>query len=196
MMSFQMFLLTLNRFHTFFWYFCGWLWANEYWLVNNFSITFKRELHKIAKRTQTICRLLPTNCLSAFDHFVGLALKRLSTFRKLNLKFPATYFQWLCAWLNLLFRSFSQNLLTLSWRRPLSYRNQFIDLLRTGFHMITASVKKELKMHLSSKQVKEVKYIIFMAYVSMKFLKTSRIWKFLKYRVSSTVQTLQMSLHL
>ena len=29
------------------------------------------------KHTQTIRRLLPTNCLSVFDHFVGLALKRL-----------------------------------------------------------------------------------------------------------------------
>ena len=27
--------------------------------------------------TQTICWLLPTNYLSVFDHFVGLALKRL-----------------------------------------------------------------------------------------------------------------------
>ena len=29
------------------------------------------------KHTQTIRRLLPTNCLSVFDHFVGLALKGL-----------------------------------------------------------------------------------------------------------------------
>ena len=31
----------------------------------------------MVKRTQTIRRLLPTNCLSLFDHFVGLALKGL-----------------------------------------------------------------------------------------------------------------------
>ena len=29
----------------------------------------------MAKHTQTIRRLLPTNCFSVFDHFVGLALK-------------------------------------------------------------------------------------------------------------------------
>ena len=29
------------------------------------------------KHTQTIRRLLPTNCLSVFDHFVGLGLKGL-----------------------------------------------------------------------------------------------------------------------
>ena len=29
----------------------------------------------MVKHTQTIRRLLPTNCLSVFDHFVGLALK-------------------------------------------------------------------------------------------------------------------------
>ena len=31
----------------------------------------------MVKHTQTIRRLLPTNCLSVFDHFVGLALKEL-----------------------------------------------------------------------------------------------------------------------
>ena len=31
------------------------------------------------KQTQTILRLLPTNCLSVFDHFVGFARKGLET---------------------------------------------------------------------------------------------------------------------
>ena len=34
----------------------------------------------MVKHTQTICRLLATNCLSVFDHFVGLALKGLQNF--------------------------------------------------------------------------------------------------------------------
>ena len=49
-----------------------------------------------------------------------------------------------------------KHLLTLSWRKPLSYRNQSIDLrrksgfymdlvLRTGFYILTVSVMKELK---------------------------------------------------
>ena len=38
---------------------------------------FKRQPHKMVKHTQTIRRLLPTNYLSMFGHFVGLALKRL-----------------------------------------------------------------------------------------------------------------------
>ena len=29
----------------------------------------------MVKHAQTICWLLPTNCLSGFDHFVGLVLK-------------------------------------------------------------------------------------------------------------------------
>ena len=48
------------------------------------ALTFKRQPQKMAKHTQTIRRHfadkmfeLPTNCLSAFDHFVGLALKGL-----------------------------------------------------------------------------------------------------------------------
>ena len=36
--------------------------------------------HKMVKHTQTICRLLQANCLSVFDHFVGLALKGLRDF--------------------------------------------------------------------------------------------------------------------
>ena len=32
---------------------------------------------KMVKHTRTIHLLLPTNCLSVFDHFVGLALKGL-----------------------------------------------------------------------------------------------------------------------
>ena len=31
----------------------------------------------MVRHTQTIRRLLPTNCLSVFDHFVGLVLKGL-----------------------------------------------------------------------------------------------------------------------
>ena len=31
----------------------------------------------MVKHTDTIWRLSPTNCVSVFDHFVGLALKRL-----------------------------------------------------------------------------------------------------------------------
>ena len=38
---------------------------------------FKLQPHKMVKHTQTIRRQQPTNCLSVFDHFVGLALKRL-----------------------------------------------------------------------------------------------------------------------
>ena len=32
----------------------------------------------MVKHNQIICRLLPTNCLNVFDHFVGLAFKELS----------------------------------------------------------------------------------------------------------------------
>ena len=45
----------------------------------------------MVKYTQTICRLLPTNCLSVFDHFMGLVLERLRSFvinRKQYVYFP------------------------------------------------------------------------------------------------------------
>ena len=38
---------------------------------------FNCQPHKLVKHTQEICRLLQTNCLSEFDHFVRLALKGL-----------------------------------------------------------------------------------------------------------------------
>ena len=34
---------------------------------------FKFQPRKMVKHTQAICRLLPTNSLSVFDHFVGLS---------------------------------------------------------------------------------------------------------------------------
>ena len=40
-------------------------------------LSFKRQPQKIVKHTQTIRRQQPTNCLSMFDHFVGLGLKEL-----------------------------------------------------------------------------------------------------------------------
>ena len=41
--------------------------------------------------------------------------------------------------------SFKHFRITLSWRRPLSYRNQSIGSQWTGFYMMTASVVKEIK---------------------------------------------------
>ena len=53
------------------------------------SQLFKYQPHKIGKHTQTICRLLPTNCLIVFDHFVVLVLKGLgSKFAQLHYKQP------------------------------------------------------------------------------------------------------------
>ena len=44
----------------------------------DFLKLFKRESLKMVKHTQTICRQKPINCLIVFDHFVGLALRRLT----------------------------------------------------------------------------------------------------------------------
>ena len=46
-------------------------------LWSRFYQPFKRHSHRMVKYTQTIRRQQPTNCLSEFDHFVGMALKRL-----------------------------------------------------------------------------------------------------------------------
>ena len=58
-------------------------------LLNPPSSPFKRQIYKMVKHTQTIRRLLSTNCLSVFDHFVGLVLKGLKNgliFRNCNRK--------------------------------------------------------------------------------------------------------------
>ena len=44
------------------------------------SGSFKRQPHKMVKHFQTIRRLLPTNCLGVFDHFMELAFKGFSTY--------------------------------------------------------------------------------------------------------------------
>ena len=46
--------------------------------INQINVyPFKRQLNKMFKYTQAICRLLPTYCLGVFDHFVGLTLEGL-----------------------------------------------------------------------------------------------------------------------
>ena len=40
-------------------------------------LTSKRQAREIVKHAQTIHRMLPTNCLSVFDYFVGLTFKKL-----------------------------------------------------------------------------------------------------------------------
>ena len=63
-------------------------WSFASWPRNtNFQVALKRPFvfwtfqchpNKMFKHIQTICRFLPTNCLSMFDHFVGLVLKGLT----------------------------------------------------------------------------------------------------------------------
>ena len=45
--------------------------------LTNVKHTKDVKLSNILEHTQTICRLIPTNCFSVFEHFVGLALKAL-----------------------------------------------------------------------------------------------------------------------
>ena len=47
-----------------------------------------RQPHKMAKHTQTIRRQQPTNCLSVFDIFVELALKRVKNIIRRKTLFP------------------------------------------------------------------------------------------------------------
>ena len=44
------------------------------YLYCNYRILFQRQPHKMVKHKQSVGNL-PTNCLSMFDHFVGLALR-------------------------------------------------------------------------------------------------------------------------
>ena len=65
----------------------AWNELNRHWIVRssgssvyNYSVCtwpFKRQPQKMVKHTQTTRRFLQANCLSVFDHFVGLALKGL-----------------------------------------------------------------------------------------------------------------------
>ena len=48
-------------------------------------IIIKYQPHKMAKNIQTIRRQQSTNCLSVFDHFVGLVLKGLNVTVSLQL---------------------------------------------------------------------------------------------------------------
>ena len=89
----------------------------EIWKIHYFNLLlifepFKRLPHKMVKFTQTIHWLLPTNCLSVFDHFVGLSLKGLTQeFCILNSLLPLTVMFWKSP---VLFRWVSQNERTVS----------------------------------------------------------------------------------
>ena len=49
------------------------------------SVVEPTDWHKMIKHTQTIRWQQPTNCLSVFDHFVGLALKGLNIVNIMNI---------------------------------------------------------------------------------------------------------------
>ena len=55
--------------------------------------SFKGQSHKMVKHTQTICRILPTNCVSVFDHFVYLAFKGLIYLWRFPYETPQIYYQ-------------------------------------------------------------------------------------------------------
>ena len=59
-----------------------------------YTTFFKRRPHKMVKHTQTIRRLLKTNCLGVFDYFVGLALKGLKILLKKD-TIPERIFPWI-----------------------------------------------------------------------------------------------------
>ena len=81
---------------------------------------------------------------------------------------------------------FFKYLWTFSWRRPLSYRNQSIDLFRKSidwFLMITASVMKELKW---GKMKKNVESNIFFEVEKYYFAFESRLIFFFKMVIFAT----------
>ena len=56
----------------------------------------------MVKHTQTIRRQQPTNCLSVFDHFVGLAVKGLTCMKDFHIFPDARNYHWICwtSWRN------------------------------------------------------------------------------------------------
>ena len=77
---------------------------------------------------------------------------------------------------------FFKFLLTLSWRRPLSYRNQSI-----GFYMITASVMKELKW---GKMKKNAESNIFFEVQKYYFVLNRGLFFFSNGHIHNVVSTL------
>ena len=54
-----------------------WIFAIKYFPETFSWLNPLSQPYKMVKHTQTIRRMLPTNCLSVFEHFLGLSLKRL-----------------------------------------------------------------------------------------------------------------------
>ena len=62
--------------------------------LTNSILTLKRQLYEMVKHTQIIRRLLPTNCLSVFDRFVGLALKELRCRVPFRSQYKTYFWRW------------------------------------------------------------------------------------------------------
>ena len=52
-----------------------------------------RQPHKMVKHTQTICVTIQTNCLSVFDHLLGLVFKGLSPIRLVSSAKLSNFFE-------------------------------------------------------------------------------------------------------
>ena len=87
---------------------------------------FKCQIDKMVKHTQTIRRQQPTNCLSMFDHFVGLAVKGLKMLiaqERSSRKFLKNNLECLSFWSTYIFYTFAfifflkKTALTRRWRR-------------------------------------------------------------------------------
>ena len=66
------------------------MYLRDWWIFRNIVTDkgispFKRQPYKIVQKTQAIRRLLSTNCLSVFNHFMGFTLKGLRKFFKMLL---------------------------------------------------------------------------------------------------------------
>ena len=88
------------------------------------------KLYKTINHTKTIPRRLPTNCLSVFDHFVGLALKGLKFINWIKPKL-----QMIRPWF------FNYSKIPLTWSRIYSF-NQ-VEMLKKIFLYQLCEVLKE-----------------------------------------------------
>ena len=71
---------------------------------------FKCQIDKMVKHTQTIRRQQPTNCLSMFDHFVGLVVKGLKMLiaqERSSRKFLKNNLECLSFWSTYIFYTFA-----------------------------------------------------------------------------------------
>ena len=109
----------------------------------------------MVKHTQTFRRLLSTNCLSIFDHFVGLALKRFTYLLLFSRELEDVLLSHVDAFVNFLNPSLLTSLIKLRRNHPTWSLKKVVDYLKVPGITVPEPVKDEVDAPVAVRYTKQ-----------------------------------------